>query len=337
VPQCAYGAGLLLCSRPGQVFALDPADGTRAWTRSTATGPTSGPPVVSGGLVQPDTDGGRRLVALDPASGAEVWHQDLPRQSATGYAGGMLLLTRADGTVTGVDSATGENRWSRRITGHAMPSFVAFAGDPLAYAATPSGDGTGTRVSAVDPATGEVRWTAELEGTVRPVGSAETEPGSRFRSVYFTAVDSVYGDTDAVVRYDPHSRAADRVALPVPRQDTQATVHGDVVYVLGAGGSLEALDLARGKRLWHLETSVSRGSAPVSDGRLVYFTAADGRLIGVDARTGKLVGQTPARLGADSDKVAGEVPAPVLVGTRVYAAAPDGTVFGVDGRDPAGW
>ncbi|MFI9345385.1 serine/threonine-protein kinase [Streptomyces sp. NPDC052773] len=337
VPQCAYGAGLLLCSRPGQVFALDPADGTRAWTRSAATGPTSGPPVVSGGLVQPDTDGGRRLVALDPASGTEVWHQDLPRQSATGYAGSMLLLTRADGTVTGVDSATGENRWSRRITGHAMPSFVAFAGDPLAYAATPSGDGTGTRVSAVDPATGEVRWTAELEGTVRPVGSAETEPGSRFRSVYFTAVDSVYGDTDAVVRYDPHSRAADRVALPVPRQDTQATVHGDVVYVLGAGGSLEAFDLARGKRLWHLETSVSRGSAPVSDGRLVYFTAADGRLIGVDARTGKLVGQTPARLGADSDKVAGEVPAPVLVGTRVYAAAPDGTVFGVDGRDPGGW
>jgi len=337
VPQCAYGAGLLLCPRPGQVFALDPADGTRAWTRSAATGPTSGPPVVSGGLVQPDTDGGRRLVALDPASGAEVWHQDLPRQSATGYAGGMLLLTRADGTVTGVDSATGENRWSRRITGHAMPSFVAFAGDPLAYAAAPSGDGTGTRVSAVDPATGEVRWTAELEGTVRPVGSAETEPGSRFRSVYFTAVDSVYGDTDAVVRYDPHSRAADRVALPVPRQDTQATVHGDVVYVLGAGGSLEAFDLARGKRLWHLETSVSRGSAPVSDGRLVYFTAADGRLIGVDARTGKLVGQTPARLGADSDKVAGEVPVPVLVGTRVYAAAPDGTVFGVDGRDPGGW
>jgi glucose dehydrogenase len=127
------------------------------------------------------------------------------------------------------------------------------------------------------------------------------------------------------------------VALPVPRQDTQATVHGDVVYVLAAGGSLEAFDLARGKRLWHLETSVSRGSAPVSDGRLVYFTAADGRLIAVDARAGELVGQTPARLGADSDKVAGEVPAPVLVGTRVYAAAPDGTVFGVDGRDPGAW
>ncbi|MEV5316973.1 serine/threonine-protein kinase [Streptomyces sp. NPDC052687] len=335
VPQCAYGAGLLVCSRPGQVFALDPADGTRAWTRSAATGPTSGPPVVSGGLVQPDPDGGRRLAALDPASGAEVWHRDLPRQSATRYAGDTLLLTRADGTVTGVDAATGENRWSRRIPGHAMPAFVAFAGDPLAYTAAPTGDGTGTRVSAVNPATGEVRWTAELEGAVKPVGTGPG--GSRPRAVYFTAFDSVYGDTDAVVRYDPHSRAADRVALPVPRQDTQATVHGDVVYLLAAGGSLEAFDLARGERLWHLETSVSRGSAPVADGRLVYFTAADGRLIAVDARTGKLVGETPARLGADSDKVAGEVPAPVLVGTRVYAAAPDGTVFGVDGRHPGAW
>ncbi|QIJ64007.1 serine/threonine-protein kinase [Streptomyces sp. JB150] len=335
VPQCAYGAGLLLCSRPGQVFALDPADGTRAWTRSATTGPTSGPPVVSGGLVQPDPDGGRRLAALDPVSGAEVWRRDLPRQSATRYARGTLLLTRADGTVTGVNTATGEDRWSRRIPGHAMPAFVAFAGDPLAYTAAPTGDGTGTRVSAVDPATGEVRWTAELEGAVKPVGTGPG--GSRPRAVYFAAVDSVYGDTDAVVRYDPHSRAADRVALPVPRQDTQAAVHGDVVYLLAAGGSLEAFDLARGKRLWHLETSVSRGSAPVADGRLVYFTAADGRLIAVDARTGKLVGETPARLGADSDKVAGEVPAPVLVGTRVYAAAPDGTVFGVDGRHPGAW
>ncbi|MFD7458529.1 MULTISPECIES: serine/threonine-protein kinase [unclassified Streptomyces] len=353
VPQCAYGAELLLCSRPGQVFALDPADGTRAWTRSAATGRTSGPPVVSGGLVQPDTDGGRRLAALDPASGAEVWHRDLPRHAATRYAGGMLLVTGADGTVTGVDSTTGETSWERRIPGHAMPYFTAFAGDPLAYAATPSDDGSGTRVSAVDPATGEVRWTALLEGTLEPVGSADggsasgsgSESGSGSASegegtsgaVYFTAVDAVYGDTDAVVRYDPASRAVDRVALPVPRQDTQAAVHGDVVYVLAAGGSLEAFDLARGKRLWHLETSVSRGSAPVADGRQVYFTAADGRLMAVDGRGGRLVGQTPARLGTDSGKVSGEVPAPVLVGTRVYAAAPDGTVFGVDGRAPGDW
>jgi outer membrane protein assembly factor BamB len=351
VPQCAYGAELLLCSRPGQVFALDPADGTRAWTRSAATGQTSGPPVVSGGLVQPDTDGGRRLAGLDPASGAEVWHRDLPRHAATRYAGGMLLVTGADGTVTGVDSATGETSWERRIPGHAMPYFAAFAGDPLAYAATPADDGSGTRVSAVDPATGEVRWTALLEGTLEPVGSAGgasgtasgsgsgtgAGSGSESGAVYFTAVDPVYGDTDAVVRYDPASRAVDRVALPVPRQDTQAAVHGDVVYVLAAGGSLEAFDLARGKRLWHLETSVSRGSAPVADGRQVYFTAADGRLIAVDGRRGRHVGQTPARLGTDSGKVSGVVPAPVLVGTRVYAAAPDGTVFGVDGRDPGAW
>jgi outer membrane protein assembly factor BamB len=333
VPQCGYGGGLLLCSRPGQIFALDPSDGTRAWTRSAATGPTSGPPVVAGGLVQPDAEGGRRLAALDPASGAEAWHRELPPQSATQYAGGVLLLTRAGGTVTGVDAATGENRWTERIPGHAVPSFAAFPGDPLAYAAGPSDDGSGTRVSAVDPTTGEVRWTAVLEGTVKPVGVGT----GATRPVYFAAVDPGYGDMDAVVRYEPGSRTVDRVALPVPRQDAQAAVHGDVVYVLGAGGSLEAFDLARGKRLWHLETSVSRGSAPVADGRQVYFSAADGRLIAVGARTGDLVGQTPARLGTGSDKVAGEVPAPVLVGTRVYAAAPDGTVFGVDGRDPGAW
>ncbi|CAM5396285.1 Ser/Thr protein kinase OS=Streptomyces glaucescens OX=1907 GN=SGLAU_19040 PE=4 SV=1 [Streptomyces glaucescens] len=232
-----------------------------------------------------------------------------------------------------MDAATGENRWTERIPGHAVPSFATFPGDPLAYAAGPSDDGSGTRVSAVDPTTGEVRWTAVLEGTVKPVGVGT----GAIRPVYFAAVDPGYGDMDAVVRYEPGSRTVDRVALPVPRQDAQAAVHGDVVYVLGAGGSLEAFDLARGKRLWHLETAVSRGSTPVADGRHVYFTAADGGSSAWAPGRGQArSGRPRPRLGPDSDKVRRvPCPRPLLAGTHVYAGAPDGTVFGVAGRDPA--
>jgi outer membrane protein assembly factor BamB len=127
------------------------------------------------------------------------------------------------------------------------------------------------------------------------------------------------------------------VVLPVPRLAPQATARGDVVHLLAAGGSLEAVDLDTGKRLWHLETSVSRGSAPVGDGTHVYFTGADGRLLAVDARDGRLLGQTPPRLGTNAGEVTAALPAPLVVGGHVYAAAPDGTVFGVDARDPADW
>ncbi|WP_406178564.1 serine/threonine-protein kinase [Streptomyces canus] len=328
--QCSYGTRQLVCARPGTVFALDPSDGTLRWQRSVAESSPSKAPAVGGGLVQPMVDEGRRLEALDPASGKARWQRTLPAHHALQLAGGTLLLTLLDGTVTGVDAATGAPQWSRRIPGQPTPTFVSFAGDPLAYTTNLSGDASTTRVTAVDPATGAVRWDARLNGNLTPVGVQDG-------SVFFLATDNLYGDTDAVVRYTPASRSSDRVKLPVARSDAQATVHGNVVYVLATNGSLDAVDTDAGKRLWTLETSVSRGSVPVADAHHVYFTAADGRLLAVDAAEGRLVGQTPARLGSNSGTVAGALPKPVLADGHVYATAPDGTVFAVDARKPSNW
>jgi outer membrane protein assembly factor BamB len=211
-----------------------------------------------------------------------------------------------------------------------MPSFVSFGGDPLVYATSTPADGSSTQVSAVDPLSGDIRWQARMTGTLEPFGSGGG-------SVYFLAVDSVYQEAKAIVRYTPADRSTHRVTLPLASAAAHATVRGNVVYLLASGGSLEAVDMVTRKQLWRVETSVSRGSAPVADGRHVYFTAGDGRLLAVDARTGALVGQTPARLGADSARVMGAPPAPVLDNGRVYATAPDGTVFAVSARDPAGW
>ncbi|GAB2890236.1 serine/threonine-protein kinase [Streptomyces deserti] len=341
-PQCSYGRGALLCAQPGLVFALDPADGRTLWRRSVDRAHVSGPPVLLGGLVQPSLERIGRLEALDPSSGTVRWRQTMPAYSGLASAGGMLLLTGADGTVTGVDGASGETRWSHRVPGHSVPYFSSFAGDPLAYATSTSADGASTRVTAVDPRTGDVRWDARLEGSLEPLGTAGG-------SVFLTSVDAVYGDARAVVRYTPDTTAdtsADttpdtgsvrRVVLPVPLQQAHGTVRGDVVLVMGDGGSLVAVDMAAGKQLWRLETSVTRGSAPVTDGRHVYVTAPDGRLLAVDARTGKLLGQTRPRLGPHADRVPAALPEPVIAHDHVYAAAPDGTVFAVDGRDPSAW
>ncbi|MEU7302197.1 serine/threonine-protein kinase [Streptomyces sp. NPDC007206] len=327
MPQCSYGAGKVFCAQAGAAFALSPADGRLLWHRAGAAGPVCGQPVLAGSLVQFCTDGGSLLTARDPRSGDEVWKRRLPRGTTVRYAGGTALLTGADGTVTGVDGRSGRTKWHRRLPGYSTPSLASFAGDPLAYATTSSQDGAHTHVAAVDPETGAVRWGASLDGLMNPVGS-------QGGSLFFLSADRSRG-TNAVVRYTPGSKASRRVALPVPRQSPQATAHGGTVYLLAAGGSLEAVDLNAGKRLWHLETSVTRGSAPIADGGHVFFTSADGRLLAVDARSGRLVGQTPARLG--TAVVTADLPAPLVVGGRVYATAPDGTVFAVAARDPAGW
>ncbi|MFE1027289.1 serine/threonine-protein kinase [Streptomyces sp. NPDC058818] len=334
VPQCSYAARRLLCARPGLVFAIDPADGSTLWRHSVEEAVRSEPPVVSGGLVQPEVGLLGPLEALDPATGEPVWQEEMPAYDGLRCVGDMLLLTRADGMVTGVDSASGRPRWSHRIPGPSVPYFTSFAGErrPAAYATSQTPDGQRTRVTAVDPAGGDVRWDTELAGTLTPVGVADG-------SVFLVAEGAAYGDVKTVVRYTPATGATRRVTLPIPVEQASASagVRGDTVYLMGSGGSLVAVDMAAGKQAWRLETGVSRGSAPVSDGRHVYVTAPDGRLLGVDARKGELLGQTRPRLGADSDKVPASLPAPLLAGGHVYAGAPDGTVFGVPGRDPGAW
>ncbi|MFI6337972.1 serine/threonine-protein kinase [Streptomyces sp. NPDC050535] len=331
MPQCSYGAEKLICAQPGMVVALDPAGGTVRWRRPIAElGVSDKPPVLSGGLVHILTNGDRRLQALDPASGKARWSLDVSAYNDRQYAGGMLLLTSTAGKVTGVDSATGETKWSGRIANQSVPYFVSFAGDPLAYATSSAGDGASTRVTAVDPDTGDVRWDAKLDGSLKPIGSTNG-------AVVLVSVDSVYGDVDAVVRYDPETRASRRVPLPVHLEQAVATVRGNLVHLLTVGGSLVAVDLEAQEQKWRLETSVTWGSAPVSDDRHVYFTAADGRLLAIDARSGELLGQTPPRIGAGSEGVQAALPEPVIVDGRVYGSAPDGTVLGMDGRDPSAW
>ncbi|WP_330290268.1 serine/threonine-protein kinase [Streptomyces sp. NBC_00576] len=321
-PQCSYGAGKLFCAQPGEIYALSPSDGTLLWRRSVSRALRSEPPVVSGGLVQISTDEEQRVKALDPTSGKTRWQRDLPAHEGMGYAGGMLLLSHSDGSITGVDSASDVIKWNRRVPGQRSPFIASFAGDPLMYATTRSDDASSTRVSAIDPATGDVRWAARLEGGLQPVGSSGG-------SVFFLSLDNVYGATEAVVRYTPRSKESRRVALPIARDGVHAGVHGNRVYVLATGGSLEAFDLGTRRQLWQLETSVPRGSTPVADGDHVYVTAPDGRLLAVSADDGTLLGQTPARLGANSDRVTASLPDPVIAENHVYATAPDGTVFAV--------
>ena len=329
-PLCSHGAGRLLCATSGLVFALDPSDGHLLWRHPVGKGPRKESPVLAGGLVQPSPDRGRRLEALDPASGKVRWQRDTPEAGSAVYAGGMLLVTGADGKVTGVDGASGDSRWSTRIPGHEVPYVATFTGDPSAYAISASGDGKRTRLTVVDPQTGDVRSDVRLDGTLKPFGASDG-------SVFLLSVDAVHGDARGVVRYTPKTGETRRVPLTAPLQQAHGAVRGNRVYLMGTGGSMVAVDLEAREQLWSLETGTMRGSTPVAGDRYVYVATSDGRLLAVDARRGKLAGQTSPLLGDRSDRIPAVPPEPVVVGDRVYGSAPDGTVFAVNGSDPAAW
>ncbi|WP_327305261.1 serine/threonine-protein kinase [Streptomyces sp. NBC_01298] len=331
---CSRASSALYCSGPGLTAArISPADGSVTWT---VRPPVPGTKTTtdsrlhhSAGLVLAEAPGTGLLQALNPRTGAEQWQRKLPNGTQVVAAGGhVLLVEAATGSVTGLDTATGNPRWTKRIGGPGSLWWRGSeeAGRALVYVATPN-SGT-TRVSAVDPVNGTVRWQIPTTGILQPVGTVQG-------GLYLLNVEDPAKTTE-VVRVDLATRTVRRVRLASPLYDAQATVGSDgVVYAFGAIGSLVAVGSA--KQEWRLETGAAQASQPTfADGR-VYLSASDGRLLAVDARTGKLLGQTKPRMGSGKATFAASLPAPVVGDGRVFASAPDGSVFAVAAGDPAGW
>lgn len=344
-PVCATAGAALWCTGSGVgVAGLDPAHGTVLWTAGAkapatdgGTGAMGGPndegaaPVAAGGVLLVLPPGGTRYRALDPSSGAVRWERDVAAYAAVRTAGDLVLLTTGEGSVLAVDAATGADRWRGRHGGAGTEWTGTPDGTGPVFATTPSADGGSTRVAAVSSADGRVLWTERLKGSLTPVAAGDG-------TLHLLEVDTE-GFTVAVVRLDAAApgRSARRVALTAPLDQAQAAVAGDLVYVVGAGGSLLRVDTAKGagREVWRLETAVAHLSRPAPRGGHLYLSAGDGRLLAVETGEGRLVGQTKPRMGGG--RHASVLPAPATAPGRVYATAPDGSVFAVDARDPARW
>jgi outer membrane protein assembly factor BamB len=340
MPVCSYAEHALFCAQRGVKAAkLDAGGGRVLWSQEGGSAGWSGTfslaPALSGGVLHIVTSDGSRLEGLDPSTGRLRWDRDISRYGGGFYdVGAVVLLVSSNGQVTAIDSATGKRRWQRELPGHTAPVFVGYGEQGRAYAVEKAPDGRSTLVSAVDPEAGTVRWQRRLDGELTPIGVSGG-------ALYLTSSDG-FARTDAIVRYEPGTGAVRRVPLVLPVPGTRATVDGGMVYLLGYGGSLLAVDArspgsAADAQRWRVETSVTEGSAPVVVGDRLYFTAADGRLLAVDAKRGALVGQTKPRPSKDQSHYVETLPSPIAADGRVFAIAPDGSVFAVDATAPSRW
>ncbi len=207
----------------GRVFTLDAGAGVTAlttggapiWSRdlTPATdnrGDASGGGLAVGGGTLFVSTGFGELTALDAATGAELWRQDLaaPGSSAPTVFGGLVYVVGRDGQAWALDAGTGRVAWQLRGIG-SIANFDGGAGaavtSDIAVFPFPSGE-----VLAAFPDGGLQRWSSVVAG-------------GRSGQAASLAATGISGD-------------------PV--------IDGDRVYVGNVSGRLAALELATGETLW---------------------------------------------------------------------------------------
>lgn len=218
----------LFLTADGVTRAFDRRDARRCWTYREGSGHSTAAPTVVGDTVYVS---GRRVFALDAATGAVQWASDDlsgPVRGTAATPDGVFV------TAGGVEAATayrldpdsGRQQWATPV-GSGVPAHPV-VGD-LVFAA--GGDG---RLRALDRSDGSVRWSEPLGGTgAAPPALAEgTVYAAAATGNVLIALDAL----DGTVRWE---RGFGGEATTGP------TVAGDTVYlptVLVDGGRLYALD-----------------------------------------------------------------------------------------------
>lgn len=299
-PQVFEGV-VFVATRKGDLVAVDAASGRvrgrgafgQSIEGAFATSPAGDVAYVP--LAKPG-----QIIAHSLRDGRRLWRWRAEARDATAdaglvLAGDVVVAPLGNGTVVGLDRASGTARW--RIRPDTLARFVA-APVALPGGAVAVADDRGT-VRALAPGTGEVLWTRAVGAPVAhtpAVGAAAAAllvPTTRGALV---ALDVRTG----AERWRAELGQDDRV---VPRVATPGV--GEELAVVGAtNGRLVAIDVVSGAERWARTFDDHVNGAPlVADGR-VYLGTTGERMLVLSAATGETLWETTVR-GRVKSAVAG--------------------------------
>lgn len=255
----------------------------------------------------------RPLIAVDAATGTELWRHDPPATEPTTYfggepaiAGGLLVMPTSSGLLVGMDARTGEERWVFDVQGTCRQSRPAIVDDVLYVSdmaavnaitlgdapewlwKTPLGDGTTTVVSG----------TVSIDGDVVVASSLSPVPLVEELNITDIHVLNAADGTEAY-RYQ---------AAPDEGESYQFAIQDGVIYsrvdLLGFERSFYYSRTLDGTERWTSRTTAEVRSYPAvsRDGSVVYGVAVGG-VEGYDATTGQTVWKSQLPQTVDPDMV----------------------------------
>jgi len=315
----------------------------QGWSSSIGDGSSNsrrlgGGPVIAGGKIYTiDTAGSVR--AFDATSGAALWSArfgDDKGNSAVVYGGGVAVdggrvyATNGLGFVAAFDAATGAPVWTVR------------PGGPLRGAPTVA-DGAiyvisqDNQLYSLKSADGSTAWSnaAALEiAGVFGNGSPAVARGTVVAGFSSGELNAYRYENGRMVWQDALSRTSISTAVAALSDiDADPVIAEGVVYALGQGGRMVALDILSGQRIWEL--NMAGISTPWIAGDWLFAVNDRAQLIAVQRMTGKIRWINQLARWRNEKKKTGPISykGPVLAGGRLIVAGTSGALISVNPLD----
>lgn len=323
---------LALGTSLGTAFTVQAGQGSASDARLASA------PVVSGNRVF-TIDTTATIRAFDAQSGSQVWATQFGTErgnAASLYGGGVsvsngrVYATNGLGFVAALDAGNGGLVWQVR------------PGGPLRGAPTISGDtlyvmSQDNQLYSLKTHDGATNWSSaaalEIAGIM---GAAAPAIGQGTVVAGFSSgeLNAYRYENGRQVWQDALSRTSITTSVAsLSDIDADPVIDGGVVYAIGQGGRMVALDLFSGQRIWEL--NFGGISTPWVAGEWLFAVNDRGQLVAVSRANGKIkwINQLP-RYRKEKSKV-GPITyfGPVLAGDRLIIAGSNGALININPVD----
>jgi outer membrane protein assembly factor BamB len=274
---------------------------TRAWTASINGGTNrqrlgAAPVVADGKLYAIDVNA--TIHAFSVANGAPVWSTDIAKSKkakldkklrgarfggGVSYEDGKVFASDGLGDVVALDAATGKILW------HVRP------GTPLRGAPTLANGqvyilSQDNQLYALSQADGSVVWTQsgsiETQG-VFGVAAPAVSQGTVVAGFSSGELNAYRYENGRTLWQDALSRSTISTSVSsLADVDADPVIDRGIVFAVGQGGRMVALEIVSGQRLW--EQNFAGISTPWVAGEWVFIVTDDARLVCLARATGKV-------------------------------------------------
>ena len=309
------GNRVYAASRDGNVVALNPQTGKKAWVTRLDMALSAGPGVGENLVVVGSADG--LLIALDAATGAEKWRADITGETlaAPAIKDDTVVVLTIDNRLRGLSAFDGTERW---IVEQSTPVLtMRGSASPVIVGSSVVAGFDNGRLVAVNIASGDVVWEQLLSP---PSGRSDLD-----RLADVDGLISVVGQDIYAAGYQGNvaSLAAESGQILWSRDISSfegVSADWNNLYTVTEEGEIIALTRRTGDEAWRQASLLRREpTLPIAFSTTVVVGDLEGYLHFFSNFSGEPV----ARLRLGSEAISAE---PMVVANRLYVQSDSGTV-----------